>query len=246
MPHEERQAVDEEMHMKLRAAAPLCVALGLAGPAAAQVVTNGGFETFTGTFAGDGGAQLLTTSTTLTGWSIVGGEIAVLHTPNVYNLAPSSGNNFLDLTGYSNAGFPKGISQAVSGFNVGQSYVLSLDVGIRNGACVGGGDNCHGPVQVSATIGGTGQTFTEASSTAGNVWGTFTLNFLATSPTMTLVINGLGVPAGNEFIGLDNVSIAAGTVAAVPEPQTYALLSLGLLAIGLAARRPWKRTGQDG
>jgi len=172
-----------------------------------------------------------------TGWTIVGGEIAILHTPNIYSLTPSSGNNFLDLTGYSNTGFPKGVSQVVTGLTAGQTYGFSMDVGIRNGACVSGGNNCHGPVQVSATIGGTSQTFTEASSTAGNVWGTFGFNFVATNPTMTLTINGLSVPAGNEYIGLDNVSVTPGAVAAVPEPATYALMSLGLIAMGLMARR---------
>jgi hypothetical protein len=223
--------------MKLAAAAPLCVALGFAGPAAAQMVTNGSFEAFTGAFAGDGGAQLLTTSTTLTGWTIVGGEIAVLRTPNSYSLAPSMGSNFLDLAGYSNAGFPKGISQVLSGLNAGQTYAFAMDVGIRNGACVGGGDNCHGPVQVSASIGSTAQTFTQASSTAGNVWGTFGFDFVATGSTMTLTINGVSLPAGNEFIGLDNVSVTPGAVAAVPEPATYALMLAGLVAVGVVARR---------
>jgi hypothetical protein len=228
--------------MKLAAAARLCVALGVAGPAAAQTVINGGFEAFTGAFAGDGGAQLIPTSTTLTGWTIVGGEIAVLRTPNIYSLAPSSGSNFLDLAGYSNGGFPKGISQSLTGLNVGQTYSFSMDVGIRNGACVGGGNNCHGPVQVSATIGGTGQTFTEASSTAGNVWGTFGFNFIATSPSMTLTINGVSLPAGNAFIGLDNVSVAPGAVAAVPEPGTWALMLSGLIAVGWLGRRKNRST----
>ena len=225
--------------MKLASIAVLGTALGVAAGASAQIVTNGGFETFTGTFGGDGGAQLTSASTTLTGWTIVGGEIAVLRTPNSYNLTASSGTNFLDLTGYSNTGFPKGVSQLLTGLNVGQTYSFSMDLGIRNGACVSGGNNCHGPIQASASIGGTSQTFTEASSAAGNVWGTFGFNFVATGPSMTLTINGLSVPAGNEYIGLDNVSVSPGAVAAVPEPETYALMSLGLLAIGVVAR--WRR-----
>jgi len=223
--------------MRLAPIAVLGTAFWLATGASAQVVTNGGFETFAGTFAGDGGAQLTNASTTLTAWTIVGGEIAVLGTPNVYSLAASSGTNFLDLTGYSNAGFPKGISQALTGLTVGQTYAFSMDLGIRNGPCVGGGNNCHGPVQATASIGETSQTFTEASSVAGNVWGTFGFNFVASSPSMTLSINGVSVPAGNAFIGLDNVSVSPGVVAEVPEPATNALMSLGLLAIGMVARR---------
>jgi hypothetical protein len=222
--------------MKLSKIATLPLAV-LATCASAQIVSNGSFETFTGVFAGDGGAQLTSASTTLTGWSIVGGEIALLKTPNIYNLAASVGNNFLDLAGYSNGGFPKGVSQVLTGLTVGQTYAFSMDLGIRNGACVSGGNNCHGPVQASATIGSTSQTFTEASAVEGNVWGTFGFNFIATSPSMTLTIDGISLPAGNAFIGLDNVSVAPGVVGAVPEPETYALLLAGLAALGSVARR---------
>lgn len=225
--------------MKLSRIALLPLAI-LSTCASAQIVSNGGFETFTGAFGADGGAQLTSASTTLTGWTIVGGEIAVLHNPNIYNLTASSGNNFLDLTGYSNTGFPKGVSQMLTGLVAGQTYAFSMDLGIRNGACVSGGDNCHGPVTATASIGTTSQTFTEASSVAGNVWGTFGFNFVATGSSMPLTINGISVPAGNEFLGLDNVSVT-GTVAAVPEPETYALLLAGLATLGSFARRRSRR-----
>src|SRR5205807_1026717 len=128
-------------------ALPLAI---LATGASAQIVSNGSFETFTGAFGADGGAQLTSVSSTLTGWTVVGGEIAVLKTPNIYSLAASAGSNFLDLAGYTNGGFPKGVSQVLTGLTAGQSYTFSMDLGIRNGACVGGGNNCHGPVQASA------------------------------------------------------------------------------------------------
>ena len=217
---------------------PLAV---LATGASAQIVTNGSFETFTGVFGADGGSQLTTASTSLTGWTIVGGEVAVLKTPNAYNLAASVGNNFLDLAGYTNAGFPKGVSQVLAGLTVGQTYAFAMDLGIRNGACVGGGDNCHGPVQASASIGSTSQTFTEASAVAGNVWGTFGFNFVATAASMTLTIDGVSLPAGNEFIGLDNVSVAPAVIGAVPEPETYALVLAGLAVVGPIARKRARR-----
>jgi hypothetical protein len=226
--------------MKLIKIAVLPLAV-LATGASAQIVSNGSFEISTGVFLSDGGQELLTSTTTLTGWTIVGGEIAVLRSPNAYNLAASVGNNFLDLAGYTNTGFPKGVSQVLTGLTVGQTYAFSMDLGIRNGACVSGGDNCHGPVQASATIGSTSQTFTEASSVAGNVWGTFGFNFVATGPSMTLTIDGISLPAGNEFVGLDNVSVAPGVVGAVPEPETYALLLAGLAGVGAFARKRARR-----
>lgn len=222
--------------MKRRIGAFLALA-ALATGASAQIVTNGSFETFTGVFGSDGGAQLIGSSTTLTGWTIVGGEIAVLKTPNAYNVTASAGSNFLDLAGYSNAGFPKGVSQVLNGLTVGQTFAFSMDLGIRNGACVGGANNCHGPVSASAGIGSTSQTFTEASDVAGNVWGTFGFNFVATSSSMTLTILGLSLPAGNAYIGLDNVSVVPGAVNPVPEPETYALMLAGLGVVGWAARR---------
>jgi hypothetical protein len=221
--------------MKLFKIAVLPLAL-LATAASAQIVSNGGFETFTGVFGSDGGAQLTSASTTLTGWSIVGGEIAVLHSPNIYNLSASVGNNFLDLTGYTNTGFPKGVSQVLNGLVAGQTYAFSMDLGIRNGPCVSGGNNCHGPVSATVSIGPTSQTFTEASAVAGNVWDSFGFNFVATGPTMSLTINGISVPAGNEYLGVDNVAVT-GAVAAVPEPETYALLLAGFVALGAIARK---------
>jgi hypothetical protein len=46
--------------------------------ALANIVTNPTFETFIGVFGDDGSAQLTGASTSLTGRSIVGGEIGVL------------------------------------------------------------------------------------------------------------------------------------------------------------------------
>ena len=202
--------------------------------AMANLVTNGSFETFTGTFGSDGGAQLTSSSTALTGWTIEGGEVAVLTTPNSYNLTAADGVNFMDLTGYSNSGFPKGLTQNLSGLITGQTYAFSMELGVRNGPCVSSGNNCQGPVQASAGIGGTSQTFTYNSSVLGNNWGTVGFNFVATSATEALTINGQSVPASNEFLGLDNVSV---TPAAVPLPAAGWLLLSGLSGLGLMKRR---------
>lgn len=74
--------------------------------ARANLVSNGSFETFTGVFGGDGGAQLTPVSTTLTDWTVLGDEIAVLKSPNGYLLTAADGVNFLDLAGYTNTSFP--------------------------------------------------------------------------------------------------------------------------------------------
>jgi hypothetical protein len=217
--------------MKVSRIALLSVAVVGFASASAQSLQNGSFESFTGAFGGDGGAQLIGSSTTLTGWTIVGGEIAVLRVPNAYNLTASEGSNFLDLAGYSNAGFPKGISQVLSGLSAGQTYTLAMDLGIRNGACVSGGNNCRGPIQVSANVAGTSQTFTHASSADGNVWARFSTDFVASGPSAVLTIRGVSLPAGNQYVGLDNVSVSP-----IPEPTTLAFLLAGLVTVGAMVR----------
>ena len=218
--------------MTLFRIALFAVTVVVATSASAQIVQNGSFESFTGAFGGDNGAQLIGSSTTLTGWTIVGGEIAILKNPNAYNLTASDGVNFLDLAGYSNAGFPKGVSQVLTGLSAGQTYTLSVDLGIRNGACVSGGNNCRGPIQVSASVAGTSQAFTHSSTTDGNVWGTFSSNFVANDSSALLTVQGVSLPAGNQYIGLDNVSVSP-----VPEPTAWGLMLAGLVTAGVMGRR---------
>jgi hypothetical protein len=202
------------------------VLAGISSSALANSVSNPSFETFSGTFGADGGRQLLPGATTLTGWNITGGESAILKNPNVYQLTPSDGNNFLDLAGYSNGGFPKGISQTLTGLTDGQAYAFSMDLGIRNGPCVGSGNNCIGPIHVTAQIGSHSEMFTHNSAAPGNIWGTYGFTFTADNPTMTLSILGNSLPVGAAYIGLDNVSVSA-----VPMPAAVWLFGTGFLAM---------------
>ncbi len=206
------------------------IALMLSGTinASANLVSNPSFENFTGTFGADGGRLLTSASTTLTDWTIVGGEIALLTTPNSYKLTPSEGNNFIDLAGYTNTGFPKGITQTLSGLVPGRDYAFAMDLGIRNGACIGTANDCHGPIQVMASIGGSSQTFTHDSADPGNIWGTFGFTFKATGSSEDLTIQGINLPAGNAYIGLDNVSVNA-----VPEPNLVWLFGVGAVLVGV-------------
>jgi hypothetical protein len=226
------QRVEGEMKVLVAAIATVSLTLWSTNDASANLVTNPSFEDFTGTFGGDGGRQLTSTSTTLTGWAIVGGEIAILKTPNLYSLTALDGTNFLDLSGYSNSGFPKGVSQTLTGLTPGQTYVVELNIGIRNGGCVGGGDNCHGPVEVTATAGGVTQTFTENSATQGNVWGSFGFDFKATGTSTVLSLVGKSVPLGNEYIGLDKISVNA-----IPEPDVGWIIGSGVVLLLGAMRK---------
>ena len=58
---------------------------------------------------------------------------------------------------------------------------------------------------------------------------------MADSPTMLLMISAVSSAAGNEYIGVDNVSVTEG-ITVLPEPATYATLLAGLVAVSFAAR----------
>lgn len=226
--------------MALARLATLAATLALSTTLTAQIVTNGGFETYGGTFRGDGGQQLSPGNTALTSWTIVGSEIAVLQNGNLYGIASHSGNLFLDLAGYTDTGFPKGVSQSLTGLTIGQTYTFSMWLGVFNGDCQNVGLNrCTGPVSARATVGGTTQTFTHNPTGAGNQWANYTMNFVASNSTMLLLIEGITVPGGGAYLGLDDVSVAAAITqpGVVPEPSTYALIATGLALLALGARR---------
>ena len=85
---------------------------------------------------------------------------------------------------------------------------------------------------MNANIGSASQTFTHDSADAGNIWGNYGFEFTATDTTMVLKITGISLPAGNQYIGLDNVSIEA-----VPLPAAIWLFGSGLLGLIEIVRR---------
>ena len=192
---------------KLCGLASLLLWSGLAPAAGANLLANGGFETFTGTFAGDGGRQLLLGNTQMTGWTVVAGEIAILRVPNSYALTASEGTNFLDLVGYQNA-LTHGVNQSVSGLEVGRSYRFAADLGLSNIPSCVPGSTCTGPISVTVQISaGPTQVLTHDSSAPGNVWQRFSFDFIASATTVTVTVTATAKPAGGAYVGLDNLSL---------------------------------------
>ncbi|HEU4430609.1 MAG TPA: hypothetical protein VFT98_17750 [Myxococcota bacterium] len=207
--------------------------LALAAPAHANLISNAGFETFTGTHAGDNCRQLVPASTTLSDWTPVGNEIAVCTTPNQYLITASEGLNFLDIAGYQNT-LGKGVSQTISGLVIGQQYAFTADLGVSNIASCVPGATCGGPISVLVTIGSVSETLTHNSTDPGVQWASYGFSFVADSTNVTLSVVGSAIPAGGAFIGLDNLSLLA-----VPEPawMSFVAVALGALGVGSLRRR---------
>jgi hypothetical protein len=238
------------------------MALILASPIQASLsFSNGSFETTTN------GTGQLTFNTSVTGWTSVsdgaghdgynflfasgtadstgaiGADGALtLWGPNdgSANGLPASspdGGNYIAADGAYEVG---AISQQVTGLIVNDSYTLSFYwAGAQQSGFTGpnteGWDVSFGGVTQDTTIlNNTSEGFTG--------WQKQTFTFVANSTSELLSFLAVGTPGGEPpFSLLDGVSLAQST----PEPETYALIGLGLLAIPLASKLLKKRSALE-
>jgi hypothetical protein len=188
--------------------------------AAVNLIHNGGFESpvqASGTWAN---------YDTIADWNTLSG-VGVEVRNNVIGSA-HGGNNFVELDAASNGW----ISQAFATV-AGQDYNLSFWYSPRAG--VGANSNgidvfINDDMQLGLTANGVGHN--------GNVWSQHLLTFTAgAGPTTTLSFFAAG---NSDGLGgsLDDVSVTA----AVPEPETYALMLGGLVLVGFSARRRSDKT----
>jgi PEP-CTERM motif len=150
--------------------------------------------------------QAWATNTDMTVVSSTGGDVGGLGTPLLV-----SGNLLRSFAGWlgedGDPSFRASFSGAISAFSADFAGV-SLGSDVRLFAYNGG------------TLLGT---------VIGSGMGQFTLSFAAAGITSIVIAPG----SFNDWVGVDNITY---TVAAVPEPETYALMGLGLAAIGWARR----------
>jgi len=184
---------------------------------AADLITNGGFEnsSFSGTFQNIGAGN------GLSGWTIESGSVDLINT----YWQPASGNYSLDLNGNSAAVIAQSFAT-----EVGKTYTVTFNMA---GNTDGGGAVKY----ITAGVNGDHSfTFDTTGQSRGNMgWTTQSFSFVADSTTSTLRFSG---DSRNSYYGaaLDNISVAA----AVPEPETYAMLIAGLGLVGFMARRKKK------
>lgn len=156
---------------------------------------------------------------TPTGWTVANGSVEALG-PGFYDSLCNGSGRCVDLDGSTNQA---GELSLVFTLSAGTTYQLSFDLaGNRRGA---------GTETVNASFGSASLVATLTDDTASASYTTYQLNYTPlASGAATLMFHNLG--GDNQGAILDNVNITA-----VPEPQTWALMVGGLLAVGTLARR---------
>lgn len=206
--------------MKKRSVVVAATAVAIfASPANSNLVVNGGFEQ--GTNPGSY-TQVNPGDSNIAFWNVTGGNVDYIGT--YWDGQGTGADRSIDLAG-SALGT---IAQTVTGLVANQWYTVSFYAS-RNPD--GGTPTRTGTMMV----GGTPYTFSySAPSSKSNMnWQLFSYNFLATG-TSTLLSFSADASAGCCWgPALDTVSL----VAAVPEPEIWAMLLFGFGAIGWQMRR---------
>lgn len=195
-----------------RIALATLLATPLLASAANNLVANGSFE------ADSQAANTWSIYSDLAGWS--GGRAGIELRNNVAGAA-YDGVNFVELDTTQNSR----MSQTI-GTTLGQTYTLSFAYAPREG--VASASNGIEVFWNGAALG----SFTGNGAGGGNAWVFSSLNVTGAATASTLMFRAIGT---SDSLGgsLDAVSLTA----AVPEPQTYAMLLAGLVAVSFVARR---------
>ncbi|CAM3290694.1 hypothetical protein SPAN111604_14870 [Sphingomonas antarctica] len=198
--------------------------------AATNLIGNGGFES---PGAPNGGYLQGFGGNTDGFWTVTGNDVLVLNTNYVENgitFNAFEGSNALDITGSGNTGPADGLYQDVATV-AGRSYNLSFALG--NGSDAPQGATYLLPSSIGLTIGGgVAQNFTNAAISPNGInWAIQNYRFTATGSTTRVAFTN-NTPGGDNYAGLDAVSLTA-----VPEPASWALMLGGFGLMGGAMRR---------
>lgn len=196
----------------------------LAGQAA--IVQNGSFENPLDTWVNTSFNYMTVASgsSALTGWEVVnagGRGVAWAKSPTNDGYSPSDGSYFVDLSGFgTEAGPQAALTQTLQNLVVGETYTLGIDYW---------GD--------AAALKLNGNTLATAGSASNSGWTRLSTTFQAASSQALLTV-GRGGSSGVAFV--DNLTVtgpeATGNTSPVPEPSSWLLMSVGLLA-WMARRR---------
>ena len=202
--------------------------------AAANLLSNGSFETYTatsstsGTFANwtTGG----TTGTTPSQYPIQqptngtsSGQYGDVVAPDPYKASPDSAGSNAVFFVADNAN--QSLTQTIS-LVIGKVYEVGFDLFKTTS-----GANNSGTFTISGLVGGTAVTTASSTSLASGVWTHYAATFIASTTTAAFALNYVSgaTPAADVLVDLAYVT-------AVPEPASLALVATGLLGL-LALRR---------
>jgi hypothetical protein len=211
----------------------LSVLCTLTPPAlAANIVVNGSFEV--DDFGTSGGGQRLgLIGNDVTGWFIPNGDGIYpwgLQNTNQYGAGPAADGNQWLILGEDGTNVEYTIQQTLNGLTAGNVYTLSFAIASELGCC--------SIAEVSFLSGSStgAQNFNAPNSGSfWTQWGTHTMNFVATSNSVTLQFKNLvNSQTGGIDLGLDNVIVDA---SAVPEPASFVLGASALLGLTLLRRK---------
>lgn len=150
------------------------------------------------------------------GWTVSGGTVDIIGAGTGFDYVPNSGK-FIDLDGTT---YSAGTLSVALNLTAGQQYSASFDLA---------GNHVNSSLESVTASFGTSSGAYSLTRDAG--WTGYTLSFTpTTSGLYTLSFKN----AGGDNVGmlLDNVKVAA----AVPEPETYAMLLAGLGVLTVATR----------
>lgn len=184
---------------------------------AANLISNGSFEL---PVIPGGSAQNDPNNILIPGWTAVNADI-MSNNFNGTTATAFEGNQYLDLVGFS----PSGSIAQTFATVAGQSYTLTF--GYSNNA-FSGANSRSAEVRIGSDL---LDIITHSTATANNLnWSIYTKNFVATDALTKLSFIGSG--DSNAGVLLDAVSVNA-----VPEPTSWAMMILGIGAVGAALRR---------
>jgi len=217
----------------------LLALLGFAGNAA--VITNSGFESVSSTVGFVNGLALNALASTqwdvysaIPGWSATSGQGIEVQYGSV--IAPHTGNFYVELEGDVPIGTPTNSTMQQSFALSAGNYMLSFWYHPRTNTV---GDNTIDASLFPAGSPGSPLFTTQAAGISSSIpgWVQITQAFsVTTAGNYTLSFAAVGIDNGAGGF-LDDISISSSGIGVIPEPSTYALVGLGLLAAGLARRR---------
>jgi hypothetical protein len=199
----------------------------------ANLITNPGFEEseMSGTL------EIVNTGGSfITGWTVSGASVLMIENPYAENagtlfFSAHGGDQHLDITGAGNT-VSGAVSQTVA-TTVGADYTLSFWLGNQDDS-----DPIYpNASSVEVFLNGVSQgIFSNGADTSNDVnWALQSLNFRASSASTTVMF--VSATNGDNFAGLDDVSLLAAPTNGVPEPGTYAMVGLALAGLAALRRR---------